>query len=170
MESDNDRGREPPLFSAVITPHRSLSRRGFIALMVVIGGINYAGGLVFFIAGAWPVVGFMGLDVALIYWALKANYRSGASYEQVIVTPSELTIRKVSHRGPVAGWSYNPRRVNIDLLDIDEIGLQHLALVSHGRRLPIAASLSPSERESFAAALAAALAQARHGPSRTAFP
>jgi uncharacterized membrane protein len=167
MTSDNDRDRESPLFSAVITPHRSLSRRGFVVLMSVIGAVNFAGGLVFFFAGAWPVVGFMGLDVALIYWALKANYRSASAYEQVVVTPTTLTVRKVSHRGAVGMWSLNPLWVKLDRQSIEEFGLQRLALISRGDRVPIADSLSPAERESFASALADALAQARRGPVRS---
>ncbi|MBX6426086.1 MAG: DUF2244 domain-containing protein [Variibacter sp.] len=170
MRIDNDRGPEPPIFSAVITPHRSLSRKGFLALMLVIGGVSFTGGLAFYMAGAWPVVGFMGLDVALMYWALKANYRSAAAYEQVIVTPSELTVRKVSHRGEVGEWSLNPLWVRLDRQSMDDFGLQQIALVSHGRRLPIASYLSPAERESFAAALAAALAEAKRGPTRTVLP
>jgi uncharacterized membrane protein len=170
MGPDNDRGHEPPIFSAVITPHRSLTRSGFIALMIVVGGINLLGALLFVVEGAWPVVGFMGLDVLLVYWALKANYRSAAAYEQVIVTPSVLTVRKVSHRGKVGEWSLNPLWVRLDREDMQEFGMIGLALVSHGRRLPIAAALSPPERESFAAALTTALAHARRGPTRTALP
>jgi uncharacterized membrane protein len=166
MQADNDHQGEAPLFSAVITPHRSLSQRGFIALMLVIGGANLAGGLLALAAGAWPVMAFMGLDVALIYWALKASYRSGASYEQVIVTPTELTVRKVSHRGKVGEWSLNPLWVRLEREEMQEFGLQELTVVSYGRRLPIAAALSPPERESFAAALGDALAQAKRGPTR----
>ncbi len=167
MTNDNDARAEAPIFSAVITPHRSLSRGGFIALMTAIGAVSFAGGLVFFLAGAWPVAGFMGLDVALIYWAFKANYRSAGSSERVIVTSSELTVRKVSHRGETAEWLFNPAWVRLDRQTVEDFGLQQLALVSHGRRLPIATSLSPGERESFATALANALAEAKRGPTRT---
>jgi uncharacterized membrane protein len=169
MQSDNVREREAPLFSAVITPHRSLSRRGFVALMMVIGGVNFVGGLVFFLAGAWPIVGFMGLDVALIYWALKTSYRSASSYEEVVVTPSEMTVRKVSHRGEVGEWSLNPLWVRLHRSDVDEFGMRELNLVSQGRRLPIAAALSPVERENLATALSAALDEAKRGPTRTVF-
>lgn len=167
MKSDNERAAESALFSALITPHRSLSRAGFAAVMLLIGGVNFVAGLIFFIAGAWPVLGFMGLDVALIYWALKANYRSAAAYEEVIVTASELTVRKVGPRGETRVWSLNPLWVRLERQEMEEFGLQQLALVSHGRGVAIASSLSPAEREGFADALAAALAQARRGPTRT---
>src|SRR5262245_35136004 len=102
MNHLNDPIPEPTLFSAVITPHRSLSRTGFLIVMAVFGGVSFVGGLVFYLLGAWPIVGFLGLDVLLVYVAFKVNYRAAKAYEQVTITPSELRVRKVSHRGKSA--------------------------------------------------------------------
>jgi uncharacterized membrane protein len=167
MMHDNADAREPTLFSAIITPHRSLSHTGFFVVMALIGGISFAGGLFFFLLGAWPVVGFLGLDVLLIYWAFRANYRAAAAFEEVTVTASELRVRKVSHRGKVAEWTLNPLWTKLDRESHEDFGLLRLFLVSRGRKLPVAGFLAPEERESFAAALAAALGEARRGPTRT---
>src|ERR1700738_1391597 len=158
---------EPTLFSAVLTPHRSLGRTGFLAVMLLIGGIRFAAGLAFFIAGAWPVVGFLGLDVLLVYAAFKVSYRSAAAYEHVTMTPSALTVRKVSHRGQVAEWTLNPVWVRLQRETHAEFGIERLFLVSHGRRLPVATFLGPEEKASFASALSAALGEARRGPTQT---
>ena len=80
MSHDND-PPEPAIFSALITPHRSLGSTGFLMLMLLVGGISFVAGLVFVIAGAWPVMGFFGLDVLLIYWAFRVNYRRARAYE-----------------------------------------------------------------------------------------
>ena len=167
MTSGNAESGEPTLFSAILTPHRSLSGVGFLVLMLAVGGLSFVAGVVFYILGAWPVVGFLGLDVALIYWAFRANYRSAAAYEQVTITPSELKVRKVSHRGEVQEWTLNPVWVRLARETHVEFGIERLFLVSHGRRLTIAGFLGPREKESFAAALAAALGEARRGPTRT---
>ena len=164
--ADNDPGAEPTLFSAIITPHRSLSRRGFLLVMTLVGGLSFIGGMFFFLLGAWPVVGFLGLDVVLIYWAFRANYRAAAAFEEVTVTPSVLRLRRVSHRGEVAVWTLNPVWTKLDREKHEEFGLLKLYLISHGRRLAVAGFLSPKERESFAAALSAALGEARRGPTR----
>src|SRR6187200_558066 len=108
MSTDSNTVSEPTIFSAVITPHRSLGRVGFIALMGLVSFVSFAGGVMFFIAGAWPVVGFFGLDVALLYWAFKLNYARAAAYEEVVVTAAELKLRKVSHRGEVQEFTLNP--------------------------------------------------------------
>jgi uncharacterized membrane protein len=167
MSPDNDPNPEPTLFSATISPHRSLSRTGFVLVMALIGGIGFIGGIVFSIIGAWPVVGFLGLDVLLIYWAFRANYRAAAAYEQVTITPSELRVRKVSHRGQAAEWTLNPLWTRLDRETHEEFGLLRLFLVSRGWRLVVASFLGPREKESFAAALAGALAKAKRGPTRT---
>ena len=166
MAADNAGTDEPTLFSAVLTPHRSLGRTGFIVLMCMIGGVSFIAGLVFFIAGAWPVMGFFGLDVLLVYWAFKVSYRTAAAYEQVTMTASTLTVRKVSHRGKVAEWTLNPVWVRLQREATEEFGIERLFLVSHGRRLPIATFLGPREKASFATALSAALGEARRGPTR----
>ena len=166
MTTDNDPDREPPIFSAVLTPHRSLSPTGFLIFMAVLGGMSFITGMVFLIAGAWPVFGFCGLDVLLVYWAFRANYRAAAAFEEVTVTPSVLRLRRVSHRGEIAEWTLNPVWTRLDREKHEEFGLLKLSLVSRGRRLSVAGFLSPKERESFAAALSAALGEARRGPTR----
>jgi uncharacterized membrane protein len=113
------------------------------------------------------VIGFLGLDVLLVYWAFRASYRSAAAYEQVTMTPSALTLRKVSPRGHVAEWTLNPVWVRLQQEAHDEFGIERLFLVSHGRRLPVGAFLGPEEKASFARALGAALGEARRGPTRT---
>jgi uncharacterized membrane protein len=158
---------EPALFSALLTPHRSLSGTGFLVVMGVLAGISFVGGVVFFFVGAWPVIGFLGLDVALVYWAFRANYLAAAAYEEVTVTPSELRVRKVSARGKVAEWSLNPVWVRLDRETDEEFGLMRLFLVSRGRKLAIAGFLGPNEKESFAIALSAAIGEAKRGPVRS---
>ena len=167
MSPDNDPNCEPTLFSATITPHRSLSRMGFLLVMLLIGGFSFIGGIVFFMLGAWPVAGFLGLDVLLVYWAFAANYRAAAAYEQVTITPSELRVRQVSQRGTAREWMLNPLWTRIDRETHEEFGLMRLSLVSRGWRLAIAGFLGPREKESFAKRLSAALIEAKRGPTRT---
>lgn len=158
---------EPAIFAAVVTPHRSLDRAGFLIVMAAVSAVSFVAGTVFLLIGAWPVFGFFGLDVLLVYWAFRANYRAAAAYEEVTVTPSELRVRKVSHRGRALEWSFNPLWVRLERDDHEDFGLQGLFLVSRGRRLPVASVLSPHEKEGFAAALGAAIGEAKRGPTRT---
>jgi uncharacterized membrane protein len=105
--------------------------------------------------------------VLLVYLAFRANFRSARAYEEVTVTASELTVRKVSQRGAVREFTVNPLWVRLDRTVHQEFGIERLFLVSRGRRLPIAAFLGPDEKASFARALAGALSEARRGPTQT---
>jgi uncharacterized membrane protein len=174
MDSDNSNPStgggpvpEPAIFSAVITPHRSLGSTGFLILMLAIGGLSFVSGMVFLLLGAWPVFGFLGLDVLLVYVAFRANFRAARAYEEVTVTSSELTLRKISPRGAVRQWTLNPLWVRLERIVHEEFGIERLFLVSRGRRLSIAACLSPDEKASFANALSLALGEAKRGPTRT---
>ena len=167
MSADSNTVPEPAIFSAIITPHRSLNRVGFIVLMSLVCLVSFIGGIVFLLAGAWPVFGFFGLDVVLLYWAFKLNYARAAAYEEVTVTAGELKLRKVSHRGQVCEWTLNPLWTRLDREAHADFGLLRLFLVSRGERLTVANFLAPNERESFAEALSAALSEAKRGPTRT---
>ena len=169
MSPDNALDRDPTIFSAIITPNRSLTPRGFWIFMLVLGGASFTTGMYFLVRGAWPVFGFCGLEVLLVYWAFRINYRDGRAYEQVTVTPSELTVRKVSFHGRSREWTLNPVWVRLDRVVHAEYGIERLFLVSRGHRLPIAGFLGAQEKATFAHALSAALGEARRGPTRTVF-
>ncbi len=169
MMADNADDLEPTIFSATLTPHRSLGRAGFLLLMLLFGGVSFVTGLLFLLLGAWPVFGFFGLDVLLLYLAFRLNYRHAEAYEQVTVTPSSLKIRKVSHLGRAREWVLNPLWVQLDKVELEEFGIDRLFLVSRGKKLAIASFLGPDEKASFAKELGNALGEARRGPTRTVF-
>ena len=168
MTAGNDfdpQSPEPALFSALLTPHRSLNRTGFLVLMAFLSLISFAAGVVFLLMGAWPVFGFFGLDVLAIYWAFRINFRRARATEEISVTPSELRVRRVSHRGHVVEFVLNPLWVRLDQISHAEYGIEKLYLVSKGRSVSIGSFLGPDEKASFAKALTAALQAARRGPA-----
>ena len=165
--TDDNGELEPTIFSAVLRPHRSLGRIGFMILIVVFGLVSFIAGVAFLLIGAWPVFGFFGLDVLLLYWAFKLNYRYAAEYEQVTVTPTQLKVRKVSYRGRVREWVLNPLWVKLDPVVHEEFGVEGLFLVSRGKQLAIGSFLAPDEKASFAQTLGNALSEARRGVTRT---
>jgi len=169
MTTDNADDLEPTIFSATLTPHRSLGRVGFLILMLLFGAVSFITGLLFVVLGAWPVFGFFGLDVLLLYWAFRLNYRHANAYEQVTVTSSVLRVRKVSHLGRVREWVLNPLWVHLDKVEMEEFGIDRLFLVSRGKKLTIAGFLSPDEKASFAKELGRAIGEAKRGPTRTVF-
>ncbi|MGB6968492.1 MAG: DUF2244 domain-containing protein [Methyloceanibacter sp.] len=146
-------------FSALLTPHRSLGPRGFMVLMSAVCIVSFGTGLLFYMIGAWPVIGFMGLDVVLIYIAFKLNFRALRIYETVDLTPDALTVTRVQPSGQEQVWSFNPYWVRLKLEE--RVGRStELSLASHGKSVVIASFLTDPERADFARALRAALSAA----------
>ncbi|MGH6674685.1 MAG: DUF2244 domain-containing protein, partial [Xanthobacteraceae bacterium] len=134
-----------------------------------LGSLSFVSGVIFVLIGAWPVLAFLGLNVLLVYIAFRVNFRAARAYEEVMVTASELTVRKISYRGGVREWTLNPLWVRLERIVHEEFGIERLLLVSSGRRLTIAAALNADEKASFARSLSAALGEAKRGPTRTVF-
>jgi uncharacterized membrane protein len=163
--NDFDPDTEPEIFSALLTPHRSLNRTGFLVVMAFLSVVSFATGVAFLLMGAWPVFGFFGLDVLAVYVAFRINFRRARASEEIRITPTELRLRRVSHRGHVVEFVFNPLWVQLDRKTHAEYGIEKLYLLSKGRRLAIASFLGPDEKASFAKALTAALQAARRGPN-----
>ena len=148
----------PKTWRATLTPHRSLSPKGFVIVMSVIAGFNFIAGLFFYVIGAWPVVGFMGLDVALVWWAFRANFADGRRAEHIEITPHELVLRRLAESRPAQEQRFARRWVRIELEENRERELVGpLYLRFGGKRTEIASFLGGQERLAFAQALKAAL-------------
>jgi uncharacterized membrane protein len=150
-----------PLFAARLTPHRSLSRRGIKIVCCLAAAMLLLPGLIFYLLGAWPVVGFMGLDVAALYWALTYSLRDGRRYEQVTLWADRLEVLQVSPKGEEKLESFNPFFVRLVVeRDIDE-HTTGIKLRTAGSDLAVGAFLNPDDKASFAQAFGTALRKAR---------
>lgn len=158
-----ERADAPVYFDAILRPHRSLSPAGFTLLMSTIAAVGFGGGLAFLMIGAWPVFGFCGLEVALIYICFRLNYRSGRLFERVRLTDEALTVERYPPRGAPLGWTFQPYWLRV-LMDDPPEHDSPLTLRSHGRSLVIGSFLTPEERLDFARALNHALARQRAAP------
>ncbi len=153
------------LLAATLTPHRSLDRTGFLVLMIALGAVSFAAGIAFLLIGAWPVVGFLGLDALAIYVAFRINFAHARAFEEVHVSYAECRIRRVGHRGDVVEWTFNPLWVRLHREDHAEFGLERLYLVARGHRISLGRFLGAAEKESFYNVLAPALREACRGPT-----
>jgi uncharacterized membrane protein len=165
MRETNDRtgAADEPFFRALLTPHRSLGRTGFLVLMAVLSAAWLGTGAIFLSQGAWPVFGFFGLDVALVYLAFRINYRAARAREEVAVSRTALDIRQTAPSGRTRHHRFNPFWTRFSVARHDEIGITRMAVEAQGQSVPIGSFLNPADRDSFAAAFSQALATARKG-------
>jgi uncharacterized membrane protein len=149
-------------FSAALRPHRSLSPHGFAVLMAAFGGVLLIFGGVFIAIGAWPVFGFLGLDVAIVYLAFRRSFANAEIREIVEVTAGEVVLYRAQPARPIAERRFPRAWVRVDLEEDRERELiGSLALVYAGRRTEFASFLAPEERKKLAGALKAAVARPR---------
>lgn len=155
--------RPQPSFDAVIHPYRSLGPFGFRLFIGVLVLINLVFAIVMISQGAWPVAGFLGLDVLAIYVAFQLNYEQARAFERVTIVGDTLTVERVDKNGARTEWSFPAFWVSV-WVDEDELKTT-VTLRSHGRALEVGAHLSPFERKDFAEALRKALREAKASPA-----
>ena len=144
----------PPIFECVLRPHRSAKTQSASIVVGAVAFVLFTVGVAFLLAGAWPVLFFFGLEVALLGSALTINHRSARACEMIALTETELTVRRIDHRGRRECWSFQPYwlKVRHDFADAP------VELSSHGRSVAVGGFLAPMERRKLAEALRSALA------------
>ena len=161
MDSTGSKNQSGPQTQFVLHPHRSLSPRGFLILMAIVSGVSFIAGVAFWWIGAWPVMGFFGLDVALIYWAFKLNYRSGKIFETIDISPDLLQLTRVHPKGAREIFEFNPYWARVRLTVDRPDGRTSLRLIAQGREVLFGRFLTDDERREVANAVSGALVAAR---------
>ena len=152
---------DQPFFKALLLPHRSLGRTGFMILMGALTFGWIVTGIIFLSQGAWPILGFLGLDVVALYIAFRLNYRAARAREEVSVSRTSLDIVKTAPSGKSEQHHFNPFWARFAVSRHDEIGITGMAVETRDKSVPIGSFLNPDDRESFATAFSRALATAR---------
>lgn len=147
------------MFDAVLYPNRSLPNTGFLAVMGVVIGANILFGIYFFSIGAWPVIGFCGLDVFLVWLAFRLSYRQGRLRERVIIHEGDMRVSRVLPSGHESRWRLEPHWARV-VIDREGEHEARVRVVSKGRSLVLGAFLAPEERAAFGRSLADAVARA----------
>ena len=150
-------------FDAEVRPNRSLPNPGFLALMIAIGALSFTAGIAFMLMGAWPVLGFFGLDVLLVWLAFRCSYREGRRLETIQVTPREIRVARRSPFGHLTAFRIPAAFTRVEIVGRGEPDVQ-TRLAHAGKHLIIGAMLAPKEREALAEALHAAVQAALKAP------
>ena len=152
------------LFDVRLVPHRSLSAGNFKVLMLVFAAAGVFTSLPFLVMGAWPVAGFMGLDVAILFLAFRVNFDAARAYEDILVTPLELLLAKVSAKGVRREFRFQPAWTRLHKVEHEEFGVMRVALCSRGRSVEVGAFLGADAKAHLAGGLVKALNDAKRGP------
>lgn len=147
---------EAVYFDAVLHPSRSMTRRGLVILICLVITANMSLALRALSAGGWPILPFLGLDVAALAGAFWLNTRAARMHERIVLDDRALTITHVSPSGRSVGWTFEPAWVRVS---VDEAAREggRVTVTTHGKGVAVADFLTPGERRDMAAALNEAL-------------
>ncbi|MDP3523064.1 MAG: DUF2244 domain-containing protein [Hoeflea sp.] len=149
---------DEPLFEAVLSPHRSLGRTGFVILMTLVTVITLIHMVIFVKIGAWPIFAFFSIDLLLLFGAFWLSYRSGRMREFIRMSRTDLEVKKVSPSGRAVDHRFNPFWTRFTIDRHDEIGITGMQISGQGRQTDVGSFLNPDDKESFASAFQRALA------------
>lgn len=144
-EPDSDATRQPLWFDAVLRPHRSLGRQGYIILFGLVGLISALAVLRFLFLGAWPVAFLFFLDAALLWGGFKLSYATARAFEAIQLSENALVVTKVSWRGKVQSWVFTPHWVRVEIKGNEDDPVRVCLKEGH-KNISIGDCLSPSER------------------------
>ncbi len=152
--------KERIYFDAILEPNRPLGTLGLTLVIGFVALFSFVAGIVFIVHGAWPVTPFLGADVLLLAWAMRASVRASRRREHLVLTANAFLIERISAKGAARREELNPYWLRVEHDDPELLGCE-LALVSRGRRWIVGSFLGAEERASLAAALRKALSEAK---------
>ncbi len=141
-----------PTFYATLRPNKSLTFKELALVLIGFSSICVFISIIFLISGAWPVLGFLGLDILILYLAFRAHDRSTKKYERLSLSPNLLLIERITCHGHKSHWSFQPHWLSV-VLECDHNAGQKLSIQSKGRKLEIGCFLNVDEKFELAEAL-----------------
>jgi uncharacterized membrane protein len=146
---------------ASIRPNKALSERGLTVVMLALMSISFVAGVSFLLIGAWPVVGFFGLDIILVWWALRHTARRlDKQHETVTILSEMIHVSRTDARGAVRHWTVSPAFARVSVEEKEDFPPE-VSLICGGQGLSLGAALAPSERRDLARAMEQAIWKAR---------
>jgi uncharacterized membrane protein len=163
MEHQDSQAAEPPVFEALLYPHRSLGRKGYAILIAGTAVIVSLYGLVFLVIGAWPIFGFLGGEWLLFWFLFRKHHRGEERAERIRLYADHLLFERYDRRGGHTSERLQPYWLNV-ILERAEEPDNALFLRSHGHSIAVGAFLSGQERRDLATELRNVLQRHRSSP------
>jgi uncharacterized membrane protein len=151
----------PPVFEAVITPHRSLSPRGLRTLLAVIVLTCSLSAFLWVRLGAWPVAGFTGVELPLAAWLLRRNARAARASEHLVLSERGLRVVRTDQWGARQELTLSPAWLRVELQNRPG-RVPALLLRTRDQNEEVAACLGEAEKRDLAQVLDRVLQEWRH--------
>ncbi len=95
----NDNFYDDIILNIVLNPNRSLTKSTFYLIIILLLIISISVGFFFYTLGAWPVIGFFGIDILFFTLIFYFHNKSLKISERIILTKNEMIIEKIKPFG-----------------------------------------------------------------------
>ncbi len=146
------RNSKNEIITITLWPHRSLSSSGYLYLMMGFIGLIFVLSLLFHSLGAWPVIGFLGIEIGLVWLVFRMNFNAGRNFEQISIGPEATSVEKVNWRGDTNHFNITSPWVKASCIKVSGRS-DKLVLSYHSEQLEIGSFLPPGEKSTLADAL-----------------
>ncbi|MBT3205911.1 MAG: DUF2244 domain-containing protein [Gammaproteobacteria bacterium] len=144
-------------YDFLIRPNRSMTAKGMTLFVIFVGLAVFLIAIRFVLLGAWVILPFAILEVALLAAGFWLYERASRYRETVQLSRKNILITQESVKGRES-WQFNPHWVQVVLsLDPDDWYPSQLFIRSHGEQVEIGTCLTNQEREELAKALKQAM-------------
>jgi uncharacterized membrane protein len=143
-------------FCIELSPNRSETLRSVYIIVGLLLCLFIPIGLVFSLLGAWPVFGFMGIELGLLYFAFRCNQKDSRAYERLSLNNNSLVVERHNPWRGYESWTFQPQWLQVKLDHLNEHEA-NLTLNSKGKHLAFGIYLTSNEKSDVADLLLTAL-------------
>ncbi len=129
----------------VTRPNHSLSANGSVVLFLVAAAVSGIIAIAFSLFGAWPVMPFAGIELAVLWWALRRTEAHAGDFEKITLEPDRLTVEK-RNGAHVERYEFHPYWTQLEYLQ----NARRLLLRSRGQAIEVGNALTEEEQLVFA--------------------
>ena len=151
------------LLEAYLSPSVAIKLSAVRWILSLFGCVCVLVGVTFALIGAQPVLGFMGIEIILLFAAYRFCVRNSRMAEQIILSRHSLLFRRIDRYGNVSITNLEPLWLRVEIGRAKGV-FRHIILASKGRTYNVGVFLTPEEKVVLLNTLQRALRKLRTEP------
>jgi len=163
-------GSRDPALRIELSPNGALTPASARAFVGGLACVTFGTAVFFALHGLWPVLPFAGLEIALLWWAVRASMRAARQRELIVITDDRIVVER---RGPAVPsrlvfarhWATVTLRGPSLMLHPSRLTIE-----SHGRACEVGRFLTEDERRDLAARLRRLVGKSSESPALESGP
>ena len=157
------------LLEAYLSPSVAIKLSAVRWILSLFGCVCVLVGVTFALIGAQPVLGFMGIEIVLLFAVYQFCVRNSRMAEQIILSGQSLLFRRIDRYGNISITNLEPLWLRIEIGGAKGV-FRHIVLASKGRTYNVGVFLTPEEKVVLLNTLQRALMKLRTEPGLFSHP